>query len=107
MSLTYSCHSALSIDETRKKITEIEARYAQILQYFWVSAGGPLFPELRRHDEPFGFTSNCCFLIAWSIGNDGAPYYPEIPNLFYEAFGRENLLVFDNEYEYVPPSGQR
>jgi hypothetical protein len=104
MSLTYSCHSALSLEQTRKKIADIQAGNAKIMHYFWVSEGGLPFKEMQEFDKPFNFTSKSQFLIAWSIGNDGAPYYPEIPNMFYRAFGRENLLVFDDNYEYIAPS---
>ena len=65
-------------------------------------SASPLEHERERAAE-HGVTAKSGFLIQWNK-EGGAEYIPEIPRVMYESFGRDKVLVFDLNYELIPPS---
>jgi hypothetical protein len=103
MSIFVTCSSAYSPEEARQKIAQADDRYHDILKYFWISeVGEPLEHERERAAE-HGVTAKSGFLIQWNK-EGGAEYIPEIPRVMYESFGRDKVLVFDLNYELIPPA---
>ncbi|MGJ0511134.1 hypothetical protein [Methylocystis sp.] len=103
MSIFVMCSSAYPPEEARQKIANAIERYHDILKHFWVSDVREPLEHEQEHATEYGITVNSGFLVQWNK-EGGAEYIPEIPRIIYEVFGRDNVLVFDLDYELIPPS---
>jgi hypothetical protein len=102
MSIFVTCLSSLPLDEMRAKIACAQQRYADILKHFWISEGREAAPHNREVAAEHNFTANSAFLIQWNK-EDGSEFIPEIPQIMYEVFGRDKILVFDLNLDLIPP----
>ena len=103
MSIFVMCSSACQPEETRQKIANANERYHDILKHFWISDVREPLEHEREHAAERGLLANSSFLVQWNK-EGGAEYIPEIPRIIYEVFGRDKVLVFDLDYELIPPS---
>lgn len=103
MSIFVICSSVYSPEETRGKIAEADERHHDILKHFWISEVGAAQKHDQAHAAEHGLLANSSFLIQWNK-EGGAEYIPDIPRIIYEVFGRDNVLVFDLDYELIPPA---
>jgi len=101
MSISFSLHSALPPDQTIELISRIGAQHADILRYFWISKVGECRPHNREDDAEYGFEPKSTFIIQWN--KERSELIRRIPELFYDVFGVENILIRDNNYDVVPP----
>lgn len=103
MSIFVICSSAYSPEETRRKIGEADERYHDVLKHFWISGVGAAQNHDGARAAEHGLIAHSTFLIQWNK-EGGSEYIPEIPRIIYEVFGRDKVLVFDLDYELIPPS---
>ncbi|HEY8161302.1 MAG: hypothetical protein ACR650_04410 [Methylocystis sp.] len=101
MSICFALHSALSPDQTRERISQAQEKYRDILRYFWISKVGDAEPYNCEDDAEFGFDPKSTFLIQWN--KERSELIRLIPGIFYEVFGKDNILIRDNNYDVVPP----
>lgn len=101
MSICFALDSAFPVDETRRRIAEAEKQYDGILSYFWISKVGEAEAFNLEDDAEFGFQPKSIFLIQWN--KERSELIPMIPPIFYEVFGRDKILIRDNNYDIVPP----
>jgi hypothetical protein len=100
MSIFVTCLSSVSLEEMRAKIADAKERYQDILKYFWISEGRQAAQFDRQDAARYDFTANSAFLIQWNK-EGGSEFIPQIPNIMYEVFGRDKLLVFDLNNEVI------
>jgi hypothetical protein len=103
MSIFFSCMSSLPIEETRAKIDYAQERYHDILRYFWISKVAEAPSSSREAAAEYGFDAISLFLIQWNK-EGGSEFIPQIPQIMYEVFGRDKLLVFDLNLEPITVS---
>ncbi len=103
MAIFVMCSSAYPPEEARRKIAEANELHHDILKHFWISDVREPLEHEQEHATEHGITVKSGFLIQWNK-EGGAEYIPEIPRIIYEVFGRDNVLVFDLDYELIPPA---
>lgn len=101
MSTCFFFDSALPVDQTKELLSQARERHRDILRHFWISDVGDARPHNIENDSEYGFVPKCTFLIEWD--KECSELLELIPAIFYEAFGKENILVRDNNYDVVPP----
>lgn len=101
MPISFSLHSALLVDETRQRILHAQEKYGDILSYFWISKVGNAEQYNIEDDAEFGFHPRSCFIVQWN--KDRPELIQLIPRIFYELFGKENILIRNDDYDVVPP----
>lgn len=101
MSICFACKSSLSLDETRMKVSDAKRLYQDILKYFWISEGREAEDFEREDAAEHGFTPKSAFMIQWNK-EGGSEFIRQVPRIMYEVFGRDKLLVYDDNYEVVP-----
>lgn len=101
MSICFALNSALSPDQTKERISQAQEKYGDILRYFWISKVGEAESYNREDDAEFGFEPKSTFLIQWN--KERSELIRLIPVIFYDIFGKDNVLIRDNNYDVVPP----
>jgi hypothetical protein len=101
MSTCFFFDSALPLDQTKELLSQAREKYRDILRYFWLSEVGEARPPNIEDDAEYGFDPKCTFLIEWN--KERSELLELIPAIFYEAFGTDNILIRDNNYDVVPP----
>jgi len=102
MAMWISCHTSLSEEKTREIIKELQTRFPEIMQYFWVSEPGPCNSEIREDDVKNGLDARYSFIVERIT--DESPYCLRImPKLLYEVFGPDTILVHGLDYELIRP----
>lgn len=102
MSMWISCNSSLSEERTSELIGELNRRYPEIMQYFWVSEVGPCERISRERERENGLDPLCDFIVERC--DDESPYPLRImPKLLYEVFGPDVILVHGLDYELIRP----
>jgi len=101
MSTCFFLNSALPSDQTEERILQAQKKYEATLRYFWISKVGNADDFNREDDAEFGFQPRTRFVIQWN--KERSELLSLIPKIFYEVFGKENILIRDNNYDVVPP----
>lgn len=100
MSIFFVGMSSFTSEKTKLILQQVQQLQSAVLDYFWISdVGAPDRYDLETARK-FGFDVRSAFLVQWNK-EGGSEFIPSIPKLLYEAFGRENLLVFDLDRELV------
>jgi hypothetical protein len=102
MAITITFLSSLSPDETRAKIAHAQQRYQDVLKHFWISEVWEAAAHDREDAAQYNFAPDSVFLIEWNK-EEGSEFIPEIPQIMYEVFGRDKILVFDLNLDLIPP----
>jgi hypothetical protein len=102
MSTCFFLNSALPLEETRARIAIAREKYHDVLDYFWISEVGDANDYDREADAEVGFTPQSGFMIQWN--KERSELLRLIPVIFYEVFGKDNILVRDNNYDVIPPT---
>ena len=100
MSICFALDSALPLDQTIERISQAREKYRDTLRYFWISEVGEATAHEREDDAEYGFVPKCTFLIQWN--KERSELLELIPAMFYEVFGKDNILIRDNNYDIVP-----
>lgn len=101
MSIGFLLHSALSPNETVQRIARARFKYGEMLRYFWISEVREADQFTREIDADYGFAPKSTFLIQWT--DERSEFIRRIPPVFYEIFGKDNILIFDDTCDPVPP----
>ncbi|PPD00249.1 MAG: hypothetical protein CTY36_10230 [Methylocystis sp.] len=101
MSICFFCSSALPLPETREKIVDAKMRFHDVLRHFWISDGRELAQNDREEAAAHGFNALSGFMIQWNK-EEGSELISQIPRIIYDTFGRDNVLVYDNDYDLIP-----
>jgi hypothetical protein len=101
MSTCFFLHSTLPLDETRARVAAAQEKYHDVLIYFWISEVGVADDANREADAEVGFTPQSGFMIQWN--KERSELLRRIPVIFYEVFGKDKILVRDNNYDVIPP----
>ncbi|GLI92069.1 hypothetical protein [Methylocystis echinoides] len=101
MSIGFSLHSALPPNEALQRIAQTRLKYGEMLRYFWISEVGEAGDFTREADADYGFVPKSTFLIQWT--GERSEFIRRIPPAFYEIFGKDNILIFDDTCDPVPP----
>lgn len=101
MSIGFSLHSALSPNETVQRIAQVRLKYGEMLRYFWISEVGEAGKFTRESDADYGFATQSTFFIQWT--GEHSEFIRRIPPVFYEIFGKDNILIYDDTCDPVPP----
>jgi hypothetical protein len=101
MSVSFILDSAFSPSETSDRIAQARAKYGDMLRYFWISDVREAGEFSRAVDEQYDFTPTSTFLIRWS--GEHSEFIRRIPVVFFEVFGKDNILIYDDTCDPVPP----
>jgi len=94
--------SGLSDVETSQKIKELEDKYPEIMQYFWVSKPKPCDSFAREDDLKNGLDAQCSFIVERNC-DDCPDFLRVIPKLLYNVFGHKSILAIDMSGEVITP----
>ncbi len=100
MSIFFIGMSTLSPQETKKLLDRATQSRSAILKHFWISEPSIVKSYDKDTAREYNFDAKSVFLIQWNK-EEGSEFIPSIPAILYEAFGPENLLVFDLDRELV------
>jgi hypothetical protein len=100
MSIGFSCMSSLEPDEAQSEIARVNQLHRDVMRYFWVSNVHQAKERSRDEASEFKFNANSIFMVEWNK-EGGSEFIPLIPNILYETFGRDKLLVFDLNRELI------
>lgn len=100
MSIFFVGFSSVSPDKTKAILDSTRIKRSDVLRHFWISE--PSASLLRHQEEAaeHNFRVESVFVVEWKK-DDGSEFIPIIPQLLYEAFGKDRLLVFDLDRELV------
>ena len=93
-------NSSLSEEKTSELIGELERRYPEIMQYFWVSKPKPCDRYVREDAQKNGLDAKYSFIVQRN-DEEGSPFLRVIPKLLYEVFGQETILALDMDGEVI------
>jgi hypothetical protein len=102
MAMWVCCNSSLSQQKTGKLIGELNRRYPDIMQYFWVSKPKICNRYVREDALANGLDAKCSFVVERNY-DEGSRLLKVIPKLLYEVFGTETILAFDMDGEVIKP----
>ena len=102
MAVWICCNSSLTEGATSELIVELNRRYPDVLQYFWISEPGPCDNWIREEEAKNGLSVKCGFIIQRN-NDEGSRFLNVIPKLLYEVFGRDRILVHGFDYELIRP----
>lgn len=102
MAMWISCNSSLTQEKTSELIGQLEKKYPEIMQYFWVSKPKPCDHISFEREKENGLNTMCDFIV--ERNDDESPYPLRImPKLLYEVFGPDTILVHGLDYELIRP----
>lgn len=99
MSISFSIASALPVEQTIERIALAQSKYAEILHYFWISDVGEPSARGIEIDADYGFHPKANFMVQWN--KNRSEFIRMIPEIFWEVFGEENLLIRDDTCDVI------
>lgn len=99
MSICFSLHSAFPVDQTIERIALAQAKYNEVLRYFWISDVGEPSARGIEIDAEYGFRPKANFMVQWN--KERSEFIQMIPEIFWEVFGEENLLIRDDTCDVI------
>ncbi|WP_442754700.1 hypothetical protein ACNHKD_17165 [Methylocystis sp. JAN1] len=99
MSICFALDSALPPEKTKERISLAREKYADVLSYFWISEVRASDPYEVEDDAEYGFLPKAAFMIQWN--KDRSEFIRMIPEIFWEVFGEENLLIRDDSCDVI------